>query len=179
MVRDDKKIKNVDLAKILSEIAFLLEMKEDNENDPNVVFKVRSYKAASNSIANSSSNIDEVYREGGLKALMHIPSVGKAIASKIEEYLTSGKIQYLEELRSKTNLDYAGFYGLEGIGPKTIKLFYDKLGVRNLSDLEKAASQQKLRSIKGFSEKKEDAILKKIQIFKKVTGRYGLKDLIY
>jgi len=177
MMRDDKKIKNVDLAKILSEIAFLLEMKEDDENDPNLVFKIRSYKAASNSIANSSSNIDEVYREGGLKALMHIPSVGKAIASKIEEYLTSGKIQYLEELRSKINLDYAGFYGLEGVGPKTIKLFYDKLGVRNLSDLEKAASQQKLRSIKGFSEKKEDAILKKIQIFKKVTGRYLLGEV--
>src|SRR5689334_16345972 len=123
MVTVDKKIKNVDLAKILSEIAFLLEMEEDDENDPNVIFKVRSYKAASNSIANSSSNIDEVYREGGLKALMQIPSVGKAIASKIEEYLTSGKIQYLEELRSKTNLDYAGFYGLEGVGPKTIKLF--------------------------------------------------------
>jgi DNA polymerase (family X) len=164
------------LAKTLSEIAFLLEM-EENENDPNVIFKIRSYKAASHVITNLPSSVEEIYKKEGLKALMSIPSIGKAIASKIEEYLTTGKIQYLEELRSKITIDYDAFYGLEGIGPKTIKVFYDKLGIRNLSDLEKAAAQGKLRSIKGFSKKKEDSILKKIQLFKKVTGRYLLGEV--
>jgi DNA polymerase (family 10) len=160
----------------LSEIGFLLEM-EDEVYDPNVIFKVRSYKAASNVIANLSSNVDEIYRKEGLKALMQIPSVGKAIASKIEEYLTTRKIQYLEELKSKTTINYDEFYGLEGIGPKTIKILYDKLGVRNLSELEKVASQGKLRNIKGFSEKKEETILKRIQLFKKLTGRYLLGEV--
>ena len=150
---------------------------EEKENDPNVIFKVRSYKAASHVITNLPSSIEEIYKKEGLKALMCIPSVGKAIASKIEEYLTTGKIQYLEELRSKITLDYDAFYGLEGIGPKTIKVFYDKLGIRNLSDLEKAAAQGKLCGIKGFSKKKEDSILKKIQLFKKVTGRYLLGEV--
>ena len=112
-----------------------------------------------------------------MKALTNIPSIGKAIASKIEEYFITGKIQYLEELRSKITLDYDAFYGLEGIGPKTIKVFYDKLGIRNLSDLEKAAAQGKLCGIKGFSKKKEDLILKKIQLFKKVIGRYLLGEV--
>ena len=58
---------------------------------------------------------------------MQIPSIGKAIASKIEEYLRTGKIQYLEELKSKTTINVDGFYGLEGIGPKTIKILYDNL----------------------------------------------------
>ena len=137
-------IKNADLAKTLSEIAFLLEM-EEKENDPNVLFKVKSYKAASHVITNLPSSIEEIYKKEGLKALMCIPSVGKAIASKIEEYLTTGKIQYLEELESKITLDYDAFYGLEGIGPKTIKVFYDKLGIRNLSDLEKSRTRQTLR----------------------------------
>jgi DNA polymerase (family 10) len=150
---------------------------EDEVYDPNVIFKVRSYKAASNVIANLSSNVDEIYRKEGLKALMQIPSVGKAIASKIEEYLTTRKIQYLEELKSKTTINYDEFYGLEGIGPRTIKILYDKLGVRNLSELEKVASQGKLRNIKGFSEKKEATILKKIQLFKKLTGRYLLGEV--
>ena len=66
---------------------------------------------------------------------------------------------------------------MEGIGPKTIKVFYDKLGIRNLSDLEKAAAQGKLCGIKGFSKKKEDSILKKIELFKKVTGRYLLGEV--
>ena len=169
-------MKNANIASILRDIAFLLEM-EEVEDDSNMVFKIRSYKRASDVIANLSLNVEEVYATHGLKGIMQIPSIGKAIALKIEEYLTTGKIQYLEELKSKTNIDIDGFYGLEGIGPKTIKIVYDKLGIRDLSGLEKAASEGKLRSIRGFSEKKEEVILKKIQQFKKGRSRYLLGEV--
>ena len=169
-------MKNANIASILRDIAFLLEM-EEGEDNSNIVFKIRSYKRASDIIANLSSNVEEVYATHGLKGLMQIPSVGKAIALKIEEYLTTGKIQYLDELKSKTDIDIDGFYGLEGIGPKTIKIVYDKLGIRDLSGLEKAASGGKLRSIGGFSEKKEEVILKKIQLFKKGRSRYLLGEV--
>jgi DNA polymerase (family X) len=169
-------MKNANIASILRDIAFLLEM-EEGEDNSNIVFKIRSYKRASDVIANLSSNVEEVYATHGLKGLMQIPSVGKAIALKIEEYLTTGKIQYLDELKSKTDIDIDGFYGLEGIGPKTIKIVYDKLGIRDLSGLEKAASGGKLRSIRGFSEKKEEVILKKIQLFKKGRSRYLLGEI--
>lgn len=159
----------------MREIGFLLEMEE--EKNSNITFKIRSYKAASDVIANLSSNIDEIYRNQGLRGLMQIPSVGKAIASKIEEYLRSGQIQYLEKLKSKTTINVDEFYDLEGIGPKTIKILYDNLGVKSLSDLEKAASEGKLRDIRGFSEKKEEVILKKIQLFKKGRGRYLLGEV--
>jgi DNA polymerase (family 10) len=169
-------MKNANIASILRDIAFLLEM-EEAEDDSNIVFKIRSYKRASDVIANLSLNVEEVYATHGLKGIMQIPSIGKAIALKIEEYLKTGKIQYLEELKSKTNIDIDGFYGLEGIGPKTIKIVYDKLGIRDLSGLEKAASEGKLRSIRGFSEKKEEVILKKIQQFKKGRSRYLLGEV--
>lgn len=169
-------MKNANIASILRDIAFLLEMEEEEDNS-NIVFKIRSYKRASDVIANLSSNVEEVYATQGLKGLMQIPSVGKAIALKIEEYLTTGKIQYLDELKSKTDIDIDGFYGLEGIGPKTIKIVYDKLGIRDLSGLEKAASEGKLRGIRGFSEKKEEIILKKIQLFKKGRSRYLLGEV--
>ena len=149
----------------------------EEEKNSNITFKIRSYKAASDVIANLSSNIDEIYRNQGLRGLMQIPSVGKAIASKIEEYLRSGQIQYLEELKSKTTINVDEFYDLEGIGPKTIKILYDNLGIKGLSDLEKAASEGKLRDIRGFSEKKEEVILKKIQLFKKGRGRYLLGEV--
>ena len=106
-------------------------------------------------ITNLPSSIEEIYKKEGLKALMCIPSVGKAIASKIEEYLTTGKIQYLEELRSKITLDYDAFYGLEGIGPKTIKVFYDKLGIRNLSDLEKAPHKANFAASRDFLKRRK------------------------
>jgi DNA polymerase (family X) len=169
-------MKNANIVSILRDIAFLLEMEEEEDNS-NIVFKIRSYKRASDVIANLSSNLEEIYGEQGLKGLMQIPSIGKAIALKIEEYLTTGKIQYLDELKSKTDIDIDGFYGLEGIGPRTIKIVYDNLGIRDVSGLEKAASEGKLRNIRGFSEKKEEMILKKIQLFKKGRSRYLLGEV--
>jgi DNA polymerase (family 10) len=169
-------MKNANIASILRDIAFLLEMEEVEDNS-NMVFKIRSYKRASDVIANLSSNVEEVYATHGLKGVMQIPSIGKAIALKIEEYLATGKIQYLEELKSKMDIDIDEFYGLEGIGPKTIKIVYQKLGIRDLSGLEKAASEGRLRSIHGFSEKKEEVILKKIQQFKKGRSRYLIGEV--
>lgn len=169
-------MKNANIVSILRDIAFLLEV-EEGEDDSTIVFKIRSYKRASDVIANLSSNVEEMYRERGLKGLMQIPSIGKAIALKIQEYLTTGKIQYLDELKSKTDIDIDSFYGLEGVGPRTIKIVYDNLGIRDVSGLEKAASEGKLRSIRGFSEKKEEMILKKIQLFKKGRSRYLLGEV--
>ena len=108
-------MKNANIVSILRDIAFLLEMEDGEDNNSNIVFKIRSYRRASDTIANLSSNLEEIYREQGLKGLMQIPSIGKAIALKIEEYLTTGQIRYLDELKSKTDIDIDGFYGLEGI----------------------------------------------------------------
>ncbi|MGH9989442.1 MAG: DNA polymerase/3'-5' exonuclease PolX, partial [Nitrososphaera sp.] len=62
-------------------------------------------------------------------------------------------------------------YGIEGMGPKTIKMFYDKLQIKNLADLEKAATEGKLKTLPGFTEKKEQDIFKQIEFFKRGKGR--------
>ncbi len=196
--------KNAEIARILLKIAFLLEIEEEeedskNSNKPdsdssnssaslegndnaknkksNVSFKVRSYRRAADVIAALSSNIDEIYSKAGLDGLLQIPSVGKAIGSKIQEYLTTGKIKYLEELESKTAIKVEEFYGLEGIGPRTIKSIYDNLGIKDISALERAASEGGLRGIPGFSQKKEELILKKIQLFRRSRGRYLIGEV--
>ena len=185
--------KNAQVARVLREIAFMLEMEEDDGNNrtenytnsnnnaknrSNVSFKVRSYRRASDIIATLSSNIDDdIYRKDGLEGILQIPSIGKAIGSKIQEYLLTGKIEYLEKLKSKTTIKVDEFYGLEGIGPKTIKAIYDNLGIKDLSALEIAASEGRLRSIPGFSEKKEELILKKIQLFRRSKGRYLIGEV--
>ena len=84
-----------------------------------------------------------------------MPSIGKAIASKVEEYLKTGEIQYYNQLKSNFPLNLDEFLGLEGIGPKTLKLIYDKLKVKNLDDLQKAASKGKIGRLTGFLEKKK------------------------
>ena len=163
--------KNSEVAKIFREIAFILQTADEKKSEPNIIFKIRSYNKAADEIQNLSSDIGDIYKKDKLKGLLKIPSIGKAIASKLEEYITTGKIHYYEELKEKLPVDVSQFFGLEGIGPKTIKTLYGNLGIKNISDLEKAALEGKIRSIPGFSQKKEELILKKIQFFRKSGGR--------
>jgi DNA polymerase (family X) len=163
--------KNSEVAKIFREIAFILQTADEKKSEPNIIFKIKSYNKAADEIQNLSSEIGEIYKKDKLKGLLNIPSIGKAIATKLEEYITTGKIHYYDELKEKLPVDVSQFFRLEGIGPKTIKTLYSNLGIKNIPDLEKAALEGKIRSIPGFSQKKEELILKKIQFFKKSGGR--------
>jgi DNA polymerase (family X) len=165
---------NSAIAKIFRKIGFMIEIEG---NDVNAIFKARAYKRTSDVVASLSANIEEIYRKEGLEGLQKIPSIGKAIALKIEEYIMTGKIKYFEELKATTPINIDDFYSLESIGPKTVKVLYDKLKIKDLLDLEKAASEGKLRNIPGFSQKKEETILKKIQIFKKGMSRYLIGEV--
>ncbi|MCY1155634.1 MAG: polymerase family [Nitrososphaera sp.] len=152
----------------MRDLGFLTEMTEE---DPNVQFRARAYYRAADTIASLSENATDIYDKYGVNGLLEIPSVGKAIASKIEEYLKRGKMQHLEELKAKVPINIDELYGIEGMGPKTIKMFYDKLQIKNLADLEKAATEGKLKTLPGFTEKKEQDIFKQIEFFKRGKGR--------
>lgn len=178
-------ISNAAISRVLRQIAYLIELeaqdnnKEADKNKSNTVFKIRAYRRTADIIENLSSNVEEVYNKQKLKGLIAIPSIGKAIALKIEEYITTGKIEYAEELKKRTTINVEEFYHLEGvgIGPKTVKALHDSLGLNNLTDVERAAMEGKIRSVPGFSYKKEESILKKIQSLKKDSGRYLLGDV--
>ena len=152
----------------MRDLGFLTEITEE---DPNVQFRARAYYRAADTIASLPENVTDIYDKYGVNGLLELPSVGKAIASKIEEYLKRGKMHHLEELKAKVPIDIDELYGIEGIGPKTIRMFYDKLHIKNLADLEKAATEGKLKTLPGFTEKKELDIFKQIEFFKRGKGR--------
>jgi DNA polymerase (family X) len=167
---------NAEIANILRKISFLLEM-ETNKNNNILSFKNKAYNKAADQIENLSINIEILYRTEGIEGLLKIPSIGKAIASKIEEYLKTDGIQYYNQLKSELPINIDEFLGLEGIGPKTLKLIYDKLQVKNLDELEKAATEGAIRTIVGFSQKKEDAILRKIKNYKNGKGKFIIGEV--
>jgi DNA polymerase (family 10) len=166
---------NLEVAKIFREIAYILEMgvteKGEENQKSNLIFKIRSYRRAADVIENLYSEIDDIYRKESLGGLLKIPSIGKAIASKLEEYIITGKMHYYDDLTKEIPLNIGEFLNLEGIGPKTIIALYQKLGIRNISDLEKAALDGKIRNVSGFSQRREELILKKIKFLKKGTER--------
>lgn len=165
--------KNGQLARILRDIGFLTEV----EDEPNAQFKARAYYRAADSVDDLDDDVAEIYGRGGLQALLQIPGVGKAIAAKIEEYVKTGKVGHYEEQKARLPIDIASLGAIEGIGPRTLRVVYEKLNVKNLAELESAAREGRLKSVPGFTEKKEQDVLKKIEFAKKGGGRRILGEL--
>jgi len=163
-------MQNREIAKIFNEIAEYLEM-------DGVRFKPHAYQKAAITLENLKDSIEDIYRQGGLKALKAIPGIGESIALKIEEYLKTGKIAYYEEFRRKLPINLDELIAVEGMGPKKAKILYDKLGITNLAELEAAARAHQIAPLKGFGAKTEANILEGIEFLKKSTGRFLLGEV--
>lgn len=160
-------MKNQEIAKILFEISEYLTMKDEP-------FRPRAYSRAAESVDALDQDIEKIYKTGGLAAVEDVPGVGVSIAEKIEEYLKTGKVAYLEELKKKTPVDVSGLSAIEGLGPKKIQKLYKELKIRTTDDLLKAVIAHKVRDVEGFGEKTEENIFKGLQFLKESGGRYIL-----
>ncbi len=160
-------MENSEVARILKNISILLEMDD-------VPFKPRAYEKAALTVEALEGDVEDIYRSGGLKALKQIPGVGESIAEKIEELVKTGKLEYYEDLREKAPVDLESLSRIEGMGPKKIKVLWQKLGITNIDDLEKAALAHKISGLPGFKKKTEENILRGIEFAKKGKGRFNL-----
>jgi DNA polymerase (family 10) len=164
-------MKNKELAQIFYEIASYLEME-------GVAFKPQAYEKAAITLETLEEDVEDIYKKGGLKALEEIPGVGKSIGEKIEEYLKTGKIKYYEDFKKRLPINLDEIIPVEGMGPKKIKILYEKLGIKNLEELEKAARAHKIAKLFGFGEKSEKNILEGIEFLKRSKGRFLLGDIL-
>ena len=164
-------MKNQEITKMLHGIADYLEME-------GVAFKPHAYQKAAIALETLEENVEDIYKKGGINALEEIPGVGKSIAEKIEEYLKTGKIRYYEEFKRKIPVDLEEIIRVEGVGPKKAKVLYEKLRIKNLKDLEKAAGAHKIASLFGFGEKTEKNIMEGIEFLKRSKGRFLLGEIL-
>lgn len=158
---------NQDVARILREIGEYLEMQR-------VQFKPRAYEKVAEVVEGLEEDLNETYRRGGIKALEEIPGVGISIAEKIEELIQTGRLKYYEALKRKTPVDLTALTAIEGLGPKLVRKLYQKLGIQNLKDLERAAKKGEIAKLAGFGKKTEENILKGIEFVKSSGGRFVL-----
>jgi DNA polymerase (family 10) len=164
-------MKNQEIAKIFYEIAYFLEME-------GVKFKPYAYEKAALTLEGLEKDVEEIYKKEGFEGLRKIPGVGESIAKKIEEYLKTGKIQYYEDYKKKYPINLDELMGIEGLGPKRMKVLYEKLGIKNLKDLEEAIKAHKIAALPGFGEKSEKNILEAIEFAKRSKGRFLLGDIL-
>ena len=157
------------LANLFDRIAILLEIKGENP------FKVNAYRRAAENLRRETRDIVELYKEG---KLTEIPGVGKAIAQKITEILENGKLEFYYKLTAEIPERLLSLYEVPEMGPKRIKLVWEKLGNDSVEKLEKAALEGTLRSLPGFGPKIESKILEGIMALKerRLVSRYPLGE---
>ncbi len=164
-------MKNLEIARLLRMMALYLEMK-------GIPFKPQAYERAAYSIESLDENIEEFVKKVGKEGLKNLPGVGESIAEKIIEFLKTGQIKELEELKKEVPVDIETLSSIEGVGPKTIYKLYKALGIRTLEDLEKACREHKIRRLPGFGAQSEEKILKGIEFFKQGSKRFVLGFII-
>lgn len=153
---------NKDFAEIFEEFAQILDLKGD------IRFKIVAYENAAQAINDSSRQIVDIYKEGGIKALEKIHGVGEGIASKIEEYIKTGKIKELIELKKDFPEVELEIMKIPGVGPKTARKIYQDFKIKKFSELEGKLNKD---GLKFFQQKTLDNILDGIRILKNFSGR--------
>jgi DNA polymerase (family 10) len=151
-------------------VADLLEEMADRLEAMDVEYKPRAYRRAAENIRGHPADIAGLATEGE-DAVQEIEGVGDAIASKVVEYVETGAIEELEELRAELPAEIEVLTRVEGVGPKTVGDLYRELGVETLDDLEAAAEAGEIQEVKGFGPKTEQNILDGIAFARESHGR--------
>lgn len=162
---------NGEIAKILREMGMMYEMED-------VQFKPRAYEKAAMAVEELSVGASELYKRGGKKALDEIPGIGPAIAAHIEALLKTGSFSEYRRMKKKIPVALDELVAVEGLGPKMVRVLYQKLRVRNLKDLERAAKAGKVRNLPHFGAKSEEKILRGIEFLRKSKGRFLLGTIL-
>ncbi|ADD04718.1 DNA-directed DNA polymerase X [Natrialba magadii ATCC 43099] len=160
---------NAELAGRFEEFADLLEADD-------VEYKPRAYRRAAENIRAHPVPIGDRVADGDEEILDEIDGVGDAISAKIVEYVETGEIEELEELKAELPIDIADITRIEGVGPKTAGKLYRELGIETLDDLEDAAEAGEIQEVKGFGPKTEENIRDNIEFAREVGQRQLLGE---
>jgi DNA polymerase (family 10) len=132
------------IAEILIEIGMLLELKGENP------FKTRAYGNAARAIENLEEPLEKVIAED---RITEVKGIGDAIGKKIKELVETGKLTYYEELKASLPPGLSEMLEIPGVGPRKIKILYEKLGIESIEQLEAACKSGKVAELDGFGEK--------------------------
>ncbi len=138
---------------VLDEMGTLLELKGENP------FKSRAFHNAARAMEGVTADLDTLVETGGL---LEIKGIGKSIAEIVKDLVRTGKSKEYLDLRKGFPEGLLDLLRIQGLGPKKVKLLYEKLKIKNLAQLEKAAKENKLADVEGFGKKSQENILEGI-----------------
>ena len=138
---------NQAVARVLSDIAGILEFKDEN------AFKIRSYRMAAETIATLHDRVADLAEQGGAPELQKIQGIGKGISTQIIEIVETGKSSYFGELTRDLPATVLDLRRVSGIGLKTAQLLYRDFGIKSLAELKVFVEGGGVNSVPGLGEK--------------------------
>ncbi len=150
-------MQNFELARLFYEMATLLEVRNES------VFRVRAYQRAAQMLESLTEDLATVTARGGLQKL---PGIGKDLAARIDEFLRTGRLAQLDAMRTDLPPRFLTLLEIRGLGPRTAKLLWDRLGVDTVERLEELCRTKEILKVDGIREKTCENILKGIAIWR-------------
>ena len=155
---------NKSIATVLYETADLLEI--DGQDS----FRIRSYRNAAQAIENHTEQIKDIISEP--KQVLAIPGVGKGMLVNLQELFKDGQLSVQAELLKKYHPSMLQLLKIQGLGPKTIALIWSAYKVCDVDGVEKLAREGKIRELPRMGEKHEQKLLKAIEDYRRISGRF-------
>jgi DNA polymerase (family X) len=159
-------VDNKSIAGILYETADLLEV--DGQDS----FRIRSYRNAAEAIEGFPQQITDLIEDP--KQVLAIPGIGKGMLNNLKEMLHDGKLSLHAEMLRKYRPSMLELLRVQGLGPKTVALIWSAYQVCDLEGVEKLAREGKIRELPRMGEKHEQKILKAIEDYRRIAGRFLL-----
>ena len=157
-------MENREIARILQETAHLLEI------DGAIIGRYRSYEKAAELIASIPESVEQLALDP--EKLKELPGVGDRLAEHIQEILKTGDYSLRKKLLKKYPHTILDLLSIHSLGPKKVGLLWRTFKAATVEDVENLAREGRLRELPGFGEKSEENILKAIEVFKQVSGRF-------
>jgi DNA polymerase (family 10) len=164
---DEQVIGNSELASVFNEIADMLEILGE------VVYKSVAYRRVADAVERYPDDVAALFRRGTPPKL---PGAGAALTAKLAELAETGDLEYHRRLRSQVPAGLLEMLRVPGVGPRTVRLVHQELGIDSLDALRAAAEDERLRGLKGLSAKTEENVLAGIARLEQQSGRMLLHD---
>lgn len=160
-------MQNASVAQMFDEIGDCLEIAGDNP------FKIRAYRRAAEAVATYTEPIEDAAENGTLRS---IEGLGEATAAKVQEFLATGKVRFLEKLREEYPPTLLELLRVPNLGPKRIAQLYRERGISSIESLKEALDTGQLEGIAGFGPKTLENLKRGLERLAEVSHRLPIGE---
>jgi DNA polymerase (family 10) len=144
-------LSNAEVASMLEEIARLLDERGESP------YRVSAYRNAALTARRQTDSLAGIYERDGAVGLERLEGIGDSLSGTIGEMFRRGRSRRLDRLRrEQTQRD--PMTTLPSIGPRLAQRIRGELGIDSLEELQRAATDGRLRRVPGLGRKRVQAI---------------------